>query len=81
MVISIKKRIATTPAAPSGSAAPDPLPESFLTVKRAAHYAAVSEPSIRRWIKAKRLPCFRAGNQIRIDPRDIVNFMRIDDHG
>ena len=52
------------------------IPKLFLSVKQAAAYAGVSEPTIRRKIKDKSLPYFRFGVQIRIDPRDLVALMR-----
>jgi len=52
------------------------IPKSFLSVKQAAAYAGVSEPTIRRKIKDKSLAYFRLGVQIRIDPCDLVALMR-----
>ena len=60
------------------AAAEQHLPASFLSVKQAAAYAGVSEPTIRRKITAKLLPVFRLGVQIRIDQRDLVALMRTD---
>lgn len=58
------------------AAATAPPPATFMTIKAAAAYAGVSVSSIRRWIKAKRLNAYRAGKQIRLDPSDVVRFMR-----
>ncbi len=52
------------------------LPTELLTVRQAAAYAVVSEPTIRRWITNGELPCLRAGWQIRISKEDLVNFLR-----
>lgn len=51
-----------------------PLPASLLSVQEAAAYARVSAPTVRRWIKAKRVRYFRAGVQLRVDPADLVAF-------
>lgn len=59
---------------------PEPLPDSFLSVAQAAAYAGVSQPTIRRWIKAKVFTRYRSGKQWRIDPKDIVSFMRRNAH-
>ena len=46
-----------------------------LTVKQAAAYAVVSEPTVRRWIRSKALPVYRAGKQLRIALEDLINFL------
>ena len=67
-----KEAIPESPSAPTLS---NSLPERFLTVKGAAHYALVSQSTIRRWIRDDGLPVYKAGRQIRINPRDLVKFM------
>lgn len=50
-------------------------PCDLLTVREAAAYVSVSDVSIRRWIKAKILRCYRVGRQIRIAREDLLNFI------
>ena len=59
---------------------PQPLPVSFLSVGQAAAYAGVSPITIRRWIKTKAFLCHRAGKQWKIDPKELVSFMRRSAH-
>jgi excisionase family DNA binding protein len=51
-------------------------PQELLSVKQAAAFAVVSKSTVRRWLKGDGLPFYRAGRQIRIDKRDLVNFLR-----
>ena len=53
-----------------------PEPVELLTVKEAAAFVCVSEVSIRRWIKARLLRCYRVGRQIRIPKADLIDFLR-----
>ena len=48
---------------------------TLLTVQEAADYASVSTQSVRRWIRAGRLPILRAGRQIRIDEADLLAYL------
>lgn len=50
-------------------------PYDLLSIKQAAAFVSVSQISIRRWIKAKRLRCYRVGRQLRINKADLVEFM------
>lgn len=53
----------------AASAAPQPTAvpaEPWLTIADAAAYAAVSEDTIREWIRLELLPCGRAGRVIRV---------------
>ena len=71
------------PRAPKTStvAAPDiiqssPSPEELLTIKEAMAFAKVSDATIRRWIRSKRLQAYRVGGQVRIDKADLVKFLQ-----
>jgi excisionase family DNA binding protein len=50
-------------------------PEELLTIKQAAAYAIVSEPTVRRWITLRYFPIYRAGKQIRISKQDLARFL------
>jgi excisionase family DNA binding protein len=51
-------------------------PEPLLDIPTVAGICGVSEKTIRRWIKALDLPAARLGNQWRIRPRDLEDFVR-----
>ena len=51
-------------------------PEPLLDIPAVADICDVSEKTIRRWIKALDLPAARLGNQWRIRPRDLEDFVR-----
>ena len=51
-------------------------PEPLLNIPAVAAICGVSEKTIRRWIEAKDLPAARLGNQWRIRPRDLDDFIR-----
>ena len=50
--------------------------EPLLDIRAVATICGVSEKTIRRWINAKELPAARLGNQWRIRPRDLDDFIR-----
>jgi len=65
---------------PSTVAAPDiqssSSPEELLTIKEAMAFAKVSDATIRRWIRSKRLQAYRVGGQVRIDKADLIKFLQ-----
>ncbi len=48
-------------------------PPSLLTVHDVATMTGVSVPTVRRHVRAKRLPAIRVGSQLRFDVRDVLN--------
>lgn len=50
--------------------------KNLLSVDDAARFSAVSQSTVRRWIKSEGLQHYRAGKQIRIDPDDLLKFLR-----
>lgn len=55
---------------PMGQLAP------MLDIRAAAQVCRVSEKTVRRWIIAGELPAAKLGNQWRIRPRDLEDFIR-----
>lgn len=51
-------------------------PEELLTIKQAAAYLVVSQPTLRRMIDRKDFTFYRIGRQIRIDKQELVNFLK-----
>ncbi len=51
-------------------------PEPLLDIPAVAGICNVSEKTIRRWIKAGEMRAARLGNQWRIRPRDLEDFVR-----
>ena len=57
--------------------AASPLPaERLLTVAEIAHYARVSQRTVRRWIDKGQLNALRLGGRIRLRPEDFEAFLR-----
>jgi excisionase family DNA binding protein len=75
----IKKRSAASVAS-STSIPQDSVPQRLLTIKEAGRFAVVSDSTMRRWVRSGELRTYRAGKQIRIDIRDLTNFMRTSGH-
>lgn len=50
--------------------------EPLLDIPAVAAVCGVSEKTIRRWIQAAELPAAKLGNQWRIRPRDLDDFVR-----
>jgi excisionase family DNA binding protein len=48
----------------------------LLDIPAAAQVCCVSEKTVRRWITAGELPAAKLGNQWRIRPRDLEDFVR-----
>ncbi|MDU8943893.1 helix-turn-helix domain-containing protein [Ovoidimarina sediminis] len=47
-----------------------------MTIDQVAGICRVSEKTVRRWIAAGELPAAKLGNQWRIRPRDLEDFVR-----
>jgi excisionase family DNA binding protein len=63
-------------AALMATAAPEPAPESrYLTPQEAAARCGVSEKTIRTWVQRGKLPASRAGRLLRIDRRDLEDYL------
>lgn len=52
-------------------------PKELLSISQAASFAGVAPITVRRWVKQRLLPAYRAGVQIRIDKADLVAFIQI----
>jgi excisionase family DNA binding protein len=50
--------------------------ETLLDIPAVAAVCGVSEKTVRRWIQARELPAAKLGNQWRIRPRDLDDFVR-----
>ena len=54
----------------------DRLPEPLMDIPAVAALCGVSVKTARRWIQAGELPAAKLGNQWRIRPRDLDDFIR-----
>lgn len=52
-------------------------PTELLSITQAAAFAGVAPITVRRWVKQRLLPAYRAGVQIRIDKADLIKFIRV----
>lgn len=50
--------------------------EPLMTIDQVAEMCRVSEKTVRRWIASAELPAAKLGNQWRIRPRDLDDFVR-----
>ena len=48
----------------------------LLDIPTVSQFCGVSEKTVRRWIAAEELPAAKLGNQWRIRPRDLDDFVR-----
>jgi excisionase family DNA binding protein len=80
-MLNLNRRKAAAPARPL----PAPtrgqvvaMPVELLTVRQAATFAQVSQPTIRRWIRDEGLRAYRSKERgrVRIDKVDLVNFLK-----
>ncbi len=51
-------------------------PEPLMDIPDTARICGVSEKTIRRWISGGELPAAKLGNQWRIRPKDLDDFIR-----
>jgi excisionase family DNA binding protein len=47
----------------------------WLTIEDAAGYLKISIPTVRKYIRLKKLPCYRQGRIIRLKKEDLDNFL------
>lgn len=52
-------------------------PTELLSITQAASFAGVAPITVRRWVRQRLLPAYRAGVQIRIDKADLVAFIQM----
>jgi excisionase family DNA binding protein len=73
MTVSIRRSagVYARPAPRTGT----PTSQKFLSVQEAADYGKVSTQTIRRLIKAGKVPVYHLGKQIRIDEADLIALM------
>lgn len=53
----------------------EPTPTTFFTERTLAAYLAVSDRTIRNWIRQGELPSYKLGAARRIDPADVDAFL------
>lgn len=65
---------------PQVAVAPSPkplaIPTDLMTIRDAMAFAKVSDATVRRWLRLKLLPSYKAGVQVRIDKHDLVKFLQ-----
>jgi excisionase family DNA binding protein len=49
--------------------------EKLLTVAEVAEYLSVSDQTVRRWIKEKKLPAFKLDRELRVRESDLEAFL------
>ncbi len=50
-------------------------PRTFFTERTLAEYLAVSDRTVRDWIRRRELPSYKLGGSRRIDPADVEAFL------
>lgn len=50
--------------------------KDMLTEAQAAEILGIVEGTLRRWIQERRLPYFRVGKRVWIDPKDVEDFLQ-----
>jgi len=81
-VLNLSRRKTASPVQPlRKSTTPTPaiaMPVELLTVRQAAIFAQVSQPTIRRWIREEGLRAYRSKERgrVRIDKADLVKFLK-----
>jgi excisionase family DNA binding protein len=50
--------------------------ESLMTIDHVSEFCGVSVKTVRRWITVGELPAAKLGNQWRVRPRDLDDFVR-----
>ncbi len=53
---------------------------SWLTADDVAEQLKVHRETVRRWIRGGQLKAVKAGRQLRIDPDDLMDFLKRSDH-
>ena len=80
-MINLNRRKAAAPVQPLPASMPGQviaMPVELLTVRQAAIFAQVSQPTIRRWIRDEGLRAYRSKERgrVRIDKADLVKFLQ-----
>ena len=81
-MLNLSRRKTASPVQPlPKSPTPAPviaMPVELLTVRQAATFAQVSQPTIRRWIRDEGLRAYRfkERGRVRIDKADLVKFLK-----
>ena len=80
-MINLNRRKVAGPLQPLPASTSGPvitMPVELLTVRQAAHFAGVSQPTIRRWIREDGLSSYRSKERgrVRIDKVDLVKFLK-----
>ena len=81
-MLNLNRRKAASPVQPlPKSTTPAPviaMPVELLTVRQAATFTQVSQPTVRRWIRDEGLRAYRfkEGGRVRIDKADLVKFLK-----
>jgi len=69
------KWIKRSPIRHQGAMRRNALPVAFFTERTLAAYLAVSDRTIRNWIRRGELPSYKLGASRRIDPADVEDFL------
>ena len=72
--LKIRKRRGQGPAGPASK--PPAVPTDLMTIRDIMAFAKVSDATVRRWIRAKLLPSYKAGGQVRIDKSELIKFLQ-----
>lgn len=80
-MINLNRRKAAAPVQPLPASKPAPdiaMPVELLTVRQAASFAQVSQPTVRRWIRDEGLRAYRSKERgrVRIDRTELVKFLK-----
>lgn len=62
---------ARAPSRPSEA----PATLDLMSITEAAAFMGVAPVTMRRWVRERQIPAYRAGVQIRIDKADLIKFM------
>jgi excisionase family DNA binding protein len=54
--------------------------DPLLNVQQAAHFLAVSVPTLYGWVWQRRIPFVKIGRALRFDRRDLAEFVRVNKH-
>jgi len=80
-MLNLSRRKAAAPARPLPASMPAQImvmPVELMTVRQAATFAQVSQPTVRRWIREEGLRAYRSKERgrVRIDKADLVKFLK-----
>lgn len=68
---TMTRRLATGPTA----GPPAPVLRRLLSVREAAAFLGVTPDAVYRWVRARRLPCLRAGNRVRFSHAALLRWL------